>query len=131
MLQVTFRRAAADAAGKGLLRYSTSILPAAGLLAVLAACAPGGPPVDLVEAAKERMGEGSVAGRDRGWVMSQTGKQVRINDLVRRTLPASPPGRLLFTVDVPRGARLSFACGIAPERHDRPGVEFAVKVLRR
>ena len=37
MLQVTFRRAAADAAGKGLLRYSTSILPAAGLLAVLAA----------------------------------------------------------------------------------------------
>ncbi len=77
MLQVTFRRAAADAAGKGLLRYSTSILPAAGLLAVLAACAPGGPPVDLVEAAKERMGEGSVAGRDRGWVMSQTGKQVR------------------------------------------------------
>ena len=110
---------------------SSRFIAAAGLLALLSACAPAGPPVDLVEAARERMSEGSVAGRDRGWVMAQTGKQVRINDLVRRTLPASPPGRLLFNVDVPRGARLSFACGISPERHDRPGVEFAVKVLAR
>jgi arylsulfatase A-like enzyme len=131
MLQVTFCRSAARAAGKGLLPRSTSIVAAAGLLALLAACSPAGPPVDLVNAARERMSEGSVAGRDRPWVMTQTGKQVRINDLVRRTLPASPPGRLLFDVDVPRGGRLSFACGISPERHDRPGVEFAVKVLRR
>lgn len=113
------------------MRYSTTIAAAAGLLALLSACAPAGPPVDLVEAAPQRMSEGSVAGRDRGWVMAQTGKQVRINDILRRTLPASPPARFLFDVDVPRGARLTFACGIAPERHDRPGVEFSVKVLRR
>ena len=113
------------------MRSWTSILVAAGLLALLGACTPGGPPVDLVDAAREQMGDGSVAGRDRGWVMAQTGKQIRINDLVRRTLPASPPARLIFTVDVPRGARLSFACGIPPERHEQPGVEFAVKVLRR
>jgi arylsulfatase A-like enzyme len=112
------------------LRYSTTIPPAAGLLALLTACAPAGPPLDLVDAAPGRMSEASVAGRDRGWVLAQTGKQVRINDLVRRALPASPPGRLLFTVDVPREGRLSFACGISPKRHDRPGVEFSVKVLR-
>jgi len=113
------------------LPSSTTIAAAAGLLALLAACDPAGPPVDLVEAAPQRMSEASVAGRDRSWVLTQTGKQLRINDLVRRVLPASPPGRLLFNVDVPRGARLRFACGIAPERHDRPGVEFSVKVLRR
>ena len=131
MLKVTFARTAARAAGKGRLRYSTSILAAGGLLAALAGCGPRSGPVDLVEAARDRMREGSVAGRDHAWVMGQTGKHVRINDLVRRALPASPPARLVFTVDVPRGARLAFACGISPERHDRPGVEFAVKVWRR
>jgi arylsulfatase A-like enzyme len=113
------------------LRYSPCILGAAGLLAALSACSPAGRPVDLVEAAGARMGEAVVAGRERGWVMGQTGKQVRINDLVRRTLPASPPARLVFTVDVPRGAKLAFACGISPDRHDQPGVEFAVKVRGR
>jgi arylsulfatase A-like enzyme len=121
----------AHAAGKGLLRYSTSILAAAGLLAALSACSPPGHPLDLVEAAKDRMSEGSVVGRERGWILGQTGKQVRINDVVRRALPASPPARLVFTVDVPRGAHLAFACGISPDRHERPGVEFTVKVQRR
>ena len=114
------------------MRSQASLVASAGLLlALLTGCMERGRPVDLVEAARDRMREGSVAGRDRAWVMGQTGKQIRINDLVRRTLPASPPSRLLYTVDVPRGGRLALACGIAPERHDRPGVEFAVKVRRR
>jgi len=131
MLQVTFWLTAAEATGKGSLRSTTLIVIAAGLLAVLDGCTLGGKPDDLVGAARERMGEGSVAGRDRGWVVAQVGKQIRINDVVRRTLPASPPSSLVFTLDVPRGARLTFACGIPPERHEQPGVEFAVKVRRR
>ena len=124
------RRRGGAAAEALFLRVQASIA-AAGLLAVLSQCRSAGSPVDLVEVAAARMSEGSVAGRDRGWVMGQTGKQIRINDVVRRTLPASPPGRLLFTLDVPRGARLALACGIPPERHDRPGVEFSVKLRRR
>jgi arylsulfatase A-like enzyme len=69
-----------------------------------------------------------VAGRGRDWFSLQTGKQVRLKDTVRRTLPASPPSRLRYKVDVPEGARLHLSCGIPADRHDRPAVEFVVKV---
>ena len=102
---------------------------AAAALAALAGCGRRGQPVDLVRAAPT-MAEASVAGRSREWILSQSGKQMRINDEVRVTLPASPPSRLRFTLDLPRQARLALACGIPTERQDRPGVEFTVKVRR-
>jgi arylsulfatase A-like enzyme len=98
-------------------------------LSLAAACTRRGAPLDLVRAAPA-MAEMSVAGRSREWILGQSGKQVRINDEVRVTLPASPPSRLRYTVDLPPRARLALACGIPPERHDRPGVEFVVKVKR-
>jgi len=95
---------------------------------VLGGCSPKGKkPVDLVTA-EAAMVEASVAGRDRPWVVGQTGKPIRIDDEVRRTLPASPPSRLRYTVDIPPRARLNFALGIPEERQGQPAVEFTIKV---
>src|SRR5688500_13883219 len=97
--------------------------------AVLAGCSPRSQPVDLLsDAALEKWTHADVVGRDRAWVAGQTGKQVRINDVVRRTLPASPPSAIRYTIDIPKDARLSLACGIAPDKQDRPGTEFVVKL---
>ena len=35
--------------------------------------------------------------------------------MLRRTLPASPPSLLRFTVDIPKGAHLTFSYGIPEE----------------
>jgi arylsulfatase A-like enzyme len=100
-----------------------------GLAAAIAACAPRPQPTDLLsESARQTWTAADVVGRDRTWVANQTGKQVRINDVVRRTLPASPPSLISYKVDIPDGARLTFACGIAPDKQDRAGTEFVVKV---
>jgi arylsulfatase A-like enzyme len=105
----------------------------AGTLAALCALVLGGcsrqgrKPVDLV-GAEASLVEASVAGRDRTWIVGQTGKQVRIDDEVRRTVPASPPSRLRYTVEIPARARLNVALGIAEERHGQPAVEFVIKV---
>jgi arylsulfatase A-like enzyme len=72
--------------------------------------------------------EASVAGRNQAWVEGQAGKHLRLNDVARRVLPASPPSRLRYKVDVPRGSRLSLAAAITPETHNRPPVQFFVKV---
>ena len=92
------------------------------------ACSPPAKPLDLLRAGGARV-EAQVGGRDATWIEGQTGKSIRINDVVRATLNASPPSRYRFAVDIPRGARLSVACGIPPERHDKPGVEFVIKVV--
>ena len=100
------------------------------LAAVLAGCSPRPQPVDLLsDAAREAWTHADVAGRDRAWVAGQTGKQVRINDVVRRTLPASPPSRLRFAVDIPQG-RAPAASPAASPRAARtgPAIEFVVKV---
>ena len=102
----------------------------AGALAALAlsGCARGARrPVDLIRA-EPALVEAGVAGRDRAWVVGQTGKQVRIDDEVRRTVPASPPSRLRYTVDIPARARLTFSLGIPAEHQNQPAVEFVVKV---
>lgn len=92
----------------------------------IAACQATPPAYDMFDPAALRGAE--VAGKDRGWAVKAEGRLVRLNDVVRRTLPASPPSRLRFVVDIPAGAHLSVACGIAPRFQDRPGVEFMVKV---
>jgi len=68
------------------------------------------------------------SGRDLGWVKAQMGRQQRINDVVLRTLPAPPPSRLRFHVDVPRQGHLTFAYGIPAEHHQDTPVEFVVNV---
>ena len=94
----------------------------------LAACAQPPAPVDLLDAVAA-LRDAEVAGQPREWVLAQRRSTLRLNDVVRQTLPASPPSRLTFVVDVPPGAHLTFACGMAPSRHGRPGVEFVVKVV--
>jgi arylsulfatase A-like enzyme len=101
-----------------------------GLGLALSGCNRASGPLDLLRATT-RLKESTVAGRGFKWIVGQVGKQVRINDVVRRTLPASPPSRLLYSLDLPEGAHLSVDCGIPAERHERPGVEFVVKVSTR
>jgi arylsulfatase A-like enzyme len=98
-------------------------------LAALAACSPASRPLDFLRRS-EALVEVQVAGRGRDWFDLQAGKQVRLKDTVRRTLPASPPSRLRYVLDIPAGARLNVSCGIPADRHERPAVEFVVKVKK-
>lgn len=82
----------------------------------------------MLRSADSLLREASVGGRDKDWTLGQAGKPVRINDVVRATLPASPPSRIRFRLEVPKGGRLRLSCGIPREFHDSPAVEFAVKV---
>ena len=99
---------------------------AAILLVALAACTPAPKPLDLLR--PETLREARVAGHDRAWVLAEAGGLLRLNDVVRRALPASPPSRLSFGLDISRTSRLSLACGIPEAYQGRPGVEFVVKV---
>jgi arylsulfatase A-like enzyme len=96
-------------------------------VAGLSACSPPSKPLDLLRPGQV-LRAADVGGRDAAWISGQSGKGIRINDVVRATLNASPPSRYEFVSDIPSGARLSFAAGIPPERHDKPGVEFLVKL---
>ena len=99
MLEVVVSPSRLDGRGGSLHYPFEKPLVAAGALAALGAillgsCSPKGKkPVDLVSDEAALL-EGSVAGRDRPWIAGQTGKPVRIDDEVRRTVPASPPSRL-------------------------------------
>jgi arylsulfatase A-like enzyme len=99
------------------------------LIAVTVACTPKGRPVDLLTA-REALVEAQVAGLDREATLSHLGDPVRLNDVLYRTLPAGPPSRLRFRLDLPKAARLRFRCAIGERFHDRPGIEFVVKAKR-
>jgi arylsulfatase A-like enzyme len=97
--------------------------------AALSSCTPRARPQDLLRA-PESLVEAAAAGNEITWVRGQMGRAQRINDVVRKTLPAAPPSRLVFELDVPRRARLELACGIPPEHHDKPAVEFVLKARK-
>jgi arylsulfatase A-like enzyme len=98
--------------------------------ALLAGCNPRPRPQDLLHAG-DLLVEASAARNEITWVRGQVGRPQRLNDVVRRTLPAAPPSKLVFKVDVAKGARLEVACGIPADHHDEPAVEFVVKARRR
>jgi arylsulfatase A-like enzyme len=100
-----------------------------GAAVALSGCTPAGHPLDFLSAG-EKLTEATVAGRDREWVVGQSGRHVRLNDVALRVLPASPPSRLRYATDIPKDGRLELACGIPAEYHDKPGVEFVVKVVQ-
>jgi arylsulfatase A-like enzyme len=103
---------------------------AAGLAALaLAACGGRTRGKDLLQEAA--LVEATLtSGRDLAWARAQMGRQHRINDVVLRALPAPPPSRLRFRVDVPRNARLTLFSGIPAEHHGSAPVEFVVKVVK-
>jgi arylsulfatase A-like enzyme len=106
------------------------ILPAALAAALaLSACDHSGQPVNLLGAG-DRLVEASAASAGREEVLKATSRGLRLNDVLRRGFPAGPPGRLRFTLDIPKGAHLQLACAIDPRSHDRPGVEFTAKVKK-
>jgi arylsulfatase A-like enzyme len=104
-----------------------TVVLALAALAALAGCSPAARPLDFLRA-RDELVEVQVAGRGRDWFLPQLGKQVRLKDTVRRTIPASPPSRLRYRLDIPKGSFLHLSAGIPADRHDRPAVEFVVKV---
>src|SRR5688500_19030922 len=64
------------------------------------ACRGPEPGMELLRA-ETSLKKAAAAERDLKWVQGQSGKPMRIHDVVRRTLPASPPSRLEYEVDVP------------------------------
>jgi arylsulfatase A-like enzyme len=112
------------------LIHSRRVLAVLAFAAGTSACTPKGRPLDLV-GAQDALVEARVAGLDRKDVLPHLGAPVRMNEVLYRTLPAGPPSRLRFQIDVPKGARLRFRCAIGERFQDRPGVEFVVKAERR
>jgi arylsulfatase A-like enzyme len=84
--------------------------------------------LDTPGPASKALQEASVAGRDQRWVLCHAGEHVRIDDVVRRTLPASPPSRLRFEVDIPQEGKLSLAMGLLAGEQEAEPIEFVVKV---
>jgi arylsulfatase A-like enzyme len=74
--------------------------------------------------------EASAAGAGLDAVVQAGARGLRIGDVLERGYAAGPPGRLRFAVDLPASARLHVSCAIDPRYHERPGVEFFVKVQR-
>jgi arylsulfatase A-like enzyme len=111
------------------MRELAAIACAASLALGLAACGRGPEPLDLLQAGA-RLTEATAAGQGRAAVLAAGAKGLRLDDVLRRGFPAGPPGRLRFALDIPKAARLNLACAIDPRFHDRPGVEFTVKVKR-
>jgi len=109
------------------MRYALRKSAAAAL--ILGGCSRPPEPVDLLDAGGALVE--AVAARDGKDAVLETAKQgLRINDVLLRGFPAGPPGRLRFALDIPKGARLQAAVAIDPRFHDRPGVEFVVKLRR-
>ena len=107
------------------------LVAAASALALLTAgCSRSAPPVDLRHVPSERLVEASAAGQDRKAVLEAGERGLRVNDVLVRGFAAGPPGRLRFSVDLPKDARLFLSCAIDPRYHDRPGVEFTAKVKK-
>ncbi len=96
---------------------------------MLAGCRPAPEPTDLLDA-KGALVEAAAAGMEREAVLERAAQGLRLNDVLHRGFPAGPPGRLRFALDIPRGARLQAAVAIDRRFHERPGVEFVVKVRR-
>ena len=96
---------------------------------VLSACGPSPESTDLLDA-KGALVEASAAGLEREALLARVSQGLRINDVLLRGFPAGPPGLLRFALDIPKDARLQAAVAIDPRFHDRPGVEFVVKVRR-
>ena len=84
-----------------------------------------GPPL---RRAREHWAEANVAGRDRhvgGRPDRQAGPPQRRRAAHAARLPAS---LIRYALDIPKGARLQLGAGIAPDKQDRPGTEFVVKL---
>jgi arylsulfatase A-like enzyme len=102
---------------------------AAAAVLMLGGCSRPPVPVDLLDAG-DSLVEAVAAGAGKDTVLKRVQQGLRINDLLYRGFPAGPPGRLRFALDIPKGTRLQAAVAIDPRFHDRPGVEFVVKVRR-
>ena len=95
----------------------------------LAGCVQNTKPLDLLRS-PERLVEARVLDFDLDWVRERAAEGVTIRDVTLSSLPAAPPSRLRFHLDVPAGAHLTLWCGIPEKFQERPAVEFVVRAAR-
>ena len=110
-------------------RFSRAVVQGLFLSSVVSCTGPS-EPIDLLRA-KEQLVEASAPGLDKAGVLAQMGAQAHLWDVSQLTLPAGPPSRLRFALDLPKGGRLTFTTAIAADYQSRPGVEFVVKVVEK
>ncbi len=110
-------------------RFSRAVVPGLFLSGVVGCTGPT-EPIDLLRA-KEQVVEASAPGLDQAGVVAQMGAQAHLWDVSQLTLPAGPPSRMRFRLDLPKGARLTFTTAIGADYQTRPGVEFVVKVIAK
>jgi arylsulfatase A-like enzyme len=97
------------------------------LLASAVFLRPSGPEgVDLLRSQRATLGEARAAGEPAA--EDAIGRPRRIRNVVREALPAAPPSRYRFAVDVPRKGRLELAAGIPGRHQEGSAVEFVVSV---
>jgi arylsulfatase A-like enzyme len=87
--------------------------------------------IDLLRSPRASLAEAGAAGQDTLAEPADVGKPRRIQNVVRDSLPASPPSRYRFVTDVPRQGHLVVAAGIPGRHQDASAVEFLVHVRER
>jgi arylsulfatase A-like enzyme len=87
--------------------------------------------IDLLRSARSRLAEARAAGQGTLAERAEVGKPRRIQNVVRDSLPASPPSRYRFLTDVPRQGHLVVAAGIPARHRGASAVEFLVHVRER
>jgi arylsulfatase A-like enzyme len=107
-----------------VVNWRWGIFPA---ILAASACTNKAKPVDFTRA-KAELREASAGGRNAAWVEGQTGKPLRINDVIQKVLPAWAPSRLSFHVAIPKSPRLRFSYAVLAEGDAPGGVEFSVRV---
>ena len=105
-----------------------ALLSAAAAALLLGGCG-SAPPKDLLDA-KAALLEASAADLGREGVLEKGAVGLRVNDVLARGYPGGPPGRLRFAVDIPKDGHFQALVAIDPRFHEKPGVEFTVKVKR-
>jgi arylsulfatase A-like enzyme len=86
--------------------------------------------VDLVATARTSLREATVGGHGPSWVRERVGRSVKIGAVIRASLPADPPSRIVLKIEIPRGGRLVVAAGISGEGPTESAVDFSVAVRR-
>jgi arylsulfatase A-like enzyme len=87
--------------------------------------------IDLLRSEKSKLAEAQASGQKGTSARAGVGRPQRIRNVVRASLPASPPSHYRFVTDVPRRGRLVVAAGIPGRHQQASAIEFLVRVRER
>lgn len=76
-----------------------------------------------------RLVDGAVVGEGKKFLMGAQERTMFIDDVGLRTLPASPPSKIVLRTDIPRGGVLQVSAGIPENKQAKGAVEFVIGVM--